>query len=107
MFDPLAQMIPVLKSPGLGRAKQLDHRRFSLRMALHVCPDHDICRARQRQHLGYTLQHMRGGHTVVHLDLEEVLGANGGAVLFGDLVGEATQGEASNVPRLFDQVSPL
>ena len=44
---------------------------------------------------------MRGGDAVVHLDIEEILWADGRAVLLHDLVGEVAQGEASSVVDVF------
>jgi hypothetical protein len=74
-------MVVVFNPSRLGGSKEPDHRRFSLRMCLQVFRHHDISRARQRQsrvvvqfqHLGSTVQDMRGGDVVVHLDIEEVL----------------------------------
>jgi hypothetical protein len=48
---------------------------------------------------------MRSGNAMVHLDVEEVLRANGGTVLCGNLVCEVAQGEASSLAGVFDDLS--
>jgi hypothetical protein len=42
---------------------------------------------------------------MVGFDVEEVLRADGGTILLGDLVGEATSGEAPSVAGLFEDLS--
>lgn len=84
-----------------------------LRVCLQILSHHDIGRARQGQqriiiqlqHTRQLAQHMRGGDAMVYLDVEEVLGADGRAILLGDLVSEAAQGKASSVAGVFDDLS--
>jgi hypothetical protein len=82
-------------------------------VCLQILSHHGVGRAGQGQqriliklqHMRQLTEHMRGRHTVVHLDIEEVLGANGGAILLYNFVGEAAQGEVSSVASLFDDFS--
>jgi hypothetical protein len=84
-------------------------------MGLQAFPHNNISRARQRQsrvvvqfqHLGSTVQDMRGGDAVVHLNIEEVLRADGGAIRLGDVVCEVAQGEPARSAILFDDTSSL
>jgi hypothetical protein len=48
---------------------------------------------------------MWGAGRVVHLDVEEILGADGRAVILHDLIGEVAQGEESSVAAVLDDLS--
>jgi hypothetical protein len=82
-------------------------------MLLQIVPHYNVGGTRegqqdvvvQLQHTRQLAQHMRGGDAMVYLDVEEVLGADGRAILLGDLVSEAAQGKASSVAGVFDDLS--
>jgi hypothetical protein len=104
MFDPLAQMIPILEPLPLSRSKELDDRLGVLQTLLQIVPHHSVSGTREgQQGVLVELQHpcqvtedRRGGDAGVYLDVEAVLRADGGPILFSDLSREARQDQPTD-----------
>jgi hypothetical protein len=65
----------------------------------------DVCIVVAIQHPRQFWQHTWGAGRVVHLDVEEILGADGRDVILHDLIGEVAQGEESSVAAVLDDLS--